>query len=94
MSFYTLGAHARQAHASPSISLEKGAYRMRAPRKRNVPAPLNLDPTVTSQSSSSTTSTSHGIERYLFILVFLLVLAVFSCFGVAYYLFTTSPRVA
>lgn len=77
---------------SPSVYLEKGAYRMRAPRRRHPPAPLNLHAHTLSQtSSSSITNASPNIlhERWLLLLVFVLAIAVMTCFGVAYYLFAT-----
>lgn len=67
---------------SPSVTLEKGAYRMRAPRTRIPPTPRR----------GSTAQNSHHFttrEKYTAILVFLLVAATVTCFGTAYYLFKT-----
>ena len=66
--------------SSPSISLERGAYRMRAPTIRPVPLNLN-EKTVPTRSSR--------MNRNLAFLLILLALACISSFGTAYYLFTT-----
>ncbi|KAK7676469.1 hypothetical protein QCA50_020543 [Cerrena zonata] len=94
--YFTLPNPPARVADSPSIYLEKGAYRMRAPRRRRTPTPLNLHtPSLSTSSSSSITNkgTNALHERWLLLLVFVLVMAVMTCFGVAYYLFATSPRV-
>ncbi|EKM49874.1 uncharacterized protein PHACADRAFT_265620 [Phanerochaete carnosa HHB-10118-sp] len=98
----------RESQASPSVSLEKGAYRMRAPLRRSVlAASLTVDtalantkpPRPHSRSRCSAQAASRdGLpqvlreERQLATLVVLLVCASVACFGGAYYLFTTGPR--
>ena len=67
---------------SPSVTLEKGAYRMRAPRAR----------ISTPSCRGSTARISHHYttrEKRTAVLIFLLVAATISCFGTAYYLFKT-----
>ncbi|KAF8813710.1 hypothetical protein BYT27DRAFT_7130677, partial [Phlegmacium glaucopus] len=73
----------QHANASPSVSLERGAYRMRAPTIR--PVPLNLNgKTVRARSSPE-----HRMNRNLAFFLILLTLACISSFGTAYYLFAT-----
>jgi GDP-fucose protein O-fucosyltransferase len=72
----------RYDHASPSVTLEKGAYRMRAPRSR-VPASRRRGSVARNPELFSTR------EKYYAVLVFMLVSATATCFGTAYYLFTT-----
>ncbi|GJE95431.1 hypothetical protein PsYK624_116150 [Phanerochaete sordida] len=101
---------ARQSQAeSPSVSLEKGAYRMRAPARRSgLASALTVDTILanakTSHKRKRTRRGSHGAsrdglhlivreERRLAVLVVLLVCAAVTCFAGAYYLFTTSPRI-
>ena len=69
-------------HASPSMALEKGAYRMRAPRSR-VPASHRRGSLARKPEIFSTR------EKYYAVLVVILVSATATCFGTAYYLFTT-----
>ncbi|KIP07906.1 hypothetical protein PHLGIDRAFT_29819 [Phlebiopsis gigantea 11061_1 CR5-6] len=108
MPFYSVTAHARQTEASPSVTLERGAYRMRAPPARTS---LSLGTSKLSPTSSSASQTSprrmrrssqtlsrdtfpvvlHQ-EKQIAMLLVVLICAAMSCFGVAYYLFTTSPR--
>lgn len=98
----------RQAQASPSVSLEKGAYRMRAPARRSgLGGGLSIDTTLANNGPrihARPRRTSSGMsrdglplilheERRLAMLVVLLVCCVVSCFGGAYYLFSTSPRI-
>lgn len=104
MPFYNISAQARQSQASPSVSLEKGAYRMRAPTKRSALS------TATSSSIDSGSKTngmtprrrrgSHGLsrdglplivkhERQMAMLVIGLVCAAVTSFAVAWYLVTT-----
>ena len=71
------------ANASPSVSLERGNYRMRAPVIRPVPFNLN-GKTVRVRSSPE-----HKMSRTLLLFLILLALACASSFGTAYYLFTT-----
>lgn len=80
MSFYTVTATARLAQASPSVSLEKGAYRLRAP-------PIQTTRTRRDASTSHVGSVTHS--KRMAVLVVFLVLATMASFGSAYYLFTT-----
>ncbi|KAF9225132.1 hypothetical protein BS17DRAFT_778193 [Gyrodon lividus] len=70
------------AFQSPSVSDEKGAYRMRAPRSTRPGSNLRHH-TNTRQPEPL----SHN--RQLVVLVAVLTFAMFVCFGTAYYLFTT-----
>lgn len=105
MPFYSVTAHARQTEASPSVTLERGAYRMRAPPARTSLSlgTSKLSPTSSSGSqmsprrmrrSSQTLSRDtfpvvlHQ-EKQIAVLLVVLICAAMSCFGVAYYLFTT-----
>ncbi|KAJ7287763.1 hypothetical protein C8J57DRAFT_1167972 [Mycena rebaudengoi] len=80
MSRYT--ASSGKASASPSVALEKGRYRIRAPSDlRPIDAPY-LKPQPRVQNVGS-------ISSYMAALITLLALACLSSFGFAYYLFTT-----
>ncbi|KAG1841215.1 hypothetical protein DFJ58DRAFT_808691 [Suillus subalutaceus] len=69
---------------SPSVTLEKGAYRMRAPRSSRPGSSL-------SQSLlSAKQPPSHSPNRKLAILIAVLAFASVACFFFAYHLFTTS----
>ena len=70
-------------HSSPSVTLEKGAYRMRAPRAR-MPAG-----TPRRGSLARTVEIFSTREKQYAMLIVVLVSATLSCFGTAYYLFTT-----
>ena len=96
---------ARQSQASPSVSLEKGAYRIRAPARRSgLASALTLDTGLanakTGHQLKCTRRGSHGTsrdglhlivreERRLAMLIIVLVCAAVTCFAGAYYLFTT-----
>ncbi|KAG2140027.1 hypothetical protein BD769DRAFT_1773142 [Suillus cothurnatus] len=68
---------------SPSVTLEKGAYRMRAPRSTRPGSSL-------SQSlMSAKQPPSHSRNRTLAILIAVLAFASVTCFFFAYHLFTT-----
>ncbi|KAF8160898.1 hypothetical protein B0H34DRAFT_698581 [Crassisporium funariophilum] len=82
---FTQASHHASAQ-SPSISLERGNYRMRAPIIR--PPALNLN-VANGKVERGRTSSSHRLNRNLAFLLVLLALACISCFGSAYYLFTT-----
>ena len=84
MPLYDVSAHARQSQASPSVSIEKGTYRMRAPTKR---APSRFGHGV--QPSRDGIPPAMRYEKQMAILVMLLVCATVACFATAYYLFTT-----
>ena len=85
----------RIAQASPSISLEKGSYRMRAPPTRTL-APSRLR-TSKSQAradgarepKSQSAFIPASYEKRMALLVVLLACATMASFGVAYYLWTT-----
>lgn len=105
MPFFDVTAHARQSQASPSVTLERGAYRMRAPPKRSdLALGLSTSPLMSSASpetsprrirrrSQMLSRDSFPVvlqqEKQLAMLLVVLVCCVVSCFGVAYYLFTT-----
>ncbi|KIJ58087.1 hypothetical protein HYDPIDRAFT_103297, partial [Hydnomerulius pinastri MD-312] len=67
---------------SPSVSDEKGAYRMRAPRSTRPGSNLR-------QHTNARQPELLSQNRRLAVLVALLTFAMFVCFGTAYYLFTT-----
>ena len=86
----------RIAQASPSISLEKGSYRMRAPPTRAPARPSRLR-TSKSQAradgarepKSQSAFIPASYEKRMALLVVLLACATMASFGVAYYLWTT-----
>ncbi|KAK7045716.1 hypothetical protein VNI00_007549 [Paramarasmius palmivorus] len=82
---HKITGRAREASASPSVSLEKGRYRMRAPSNR--PATINETAHTRARSTSRPTSTRNSF--YLVTLLLLLVAGCLVSFGFAYYLFTT-----
>ncbi|PCH40592.1 hypothetical protein WOLCODRAFT_143158 [Wolfiporia cocos MD-104 SS10] len=79
MPLYNVSVSARLAPTSPSVSAEKGAYHMRIPPS----SPSKLRRFARRESSLS------AQEKQLAILVVFLISATMSCFGAAYYLFTT-----
>ncbi|KAJ3550192.1 hypothetical protein NM688_g5100 [Phlebia brevispora] len=84
MSFYDVTPHARQSQASPSVSLEKGAYRLRAPPKRpRQHMRHDIRP------SKDGIKAALRYEKQMAVLVISLVCATVTCFAAAYYLFTT-----
>ena len=90
MPIYSISAQARQAHASPSISMEKGTYRIRPPRSRT-PSILRHASRVSPSATNSINAPdpSSIFERYLFAIVLLLMLGIVFCFAAAYHLFKT-----
>lgn len=66
--------------SSPSVSLERGSYRMRAPPPR--PPPFVLP-------GRAPPVTRHRVNRNLALLLLVLAFACIACFVSAYYLFTT-----
>ncbi|GJE93575.1 hypothetical protein PsYK624_097340 [Phanerochaete sordida] len=100
---------ARQSQASPSVSLEKGAYRMRPPARRSgLASALTIDTVLanakTRRPRDRTRRGSHGTSRdglhhivreesRLAMLIIALVCAAVTSFAGAYYLVTTSPRI-
>ena len=68
---------------SPSVTLEKGAYRMRAPHSTRPGSSLSKSATRAKQSSL------HSQNRKLVVLISVLAFASIMCFCIAYYLFTT-----
>ena len=105
MSFFDVTPHARQSQASPSVSLERGAYRMRAPPppRRSGLSLLSSSPPRSRAGLPASPRRRRGSaalsrdgfpvalqrERRLAMLLVVLVCGAVSCFGVAYYLFTT-----
>ncbi|KAJ3772965.1 hypothetical protein FB446DRAFT_734721 [Lentinula raphanica] len=77
---FRLTARAREASASPSVSLEKGRHRMRAPHTAMLQTPLYA-----SRSVQQTSPDRNNL--YLAVLLSLLAFACFACFGTAYYLY-------
>ncbi|KAI5982658.1 hypothetical protein PISMIDRAFT_678087 [Pisolithus microcarpus 441] len=77
----------RYAFQSPSVSTEKGTYRLRAPRSSRPGS--NLRSQTNAYQSSPMTQ-----DRKLPLVVILLVVASFTCFATAYYLYQTSHRIA
>ncbi|KAF9476370.1 hypothetical protein BDN70DRAFT_863382 [Pholiota conissans] len=69
--------------ASPGVSLERGNYRMRAPNIRPLPAPFK------GHAIPVRRSTQRRRNRRLAFLIMLLAASCLSCFGYAYYLFST-----
>lgn len=67
--------------ASPTVSLERGDYRMRAPPRR--PPPLLFKEQVRPPPRGQ----HHDVSRRITLLLLFLVVAALSCFGAAYYLF-------
>ncbi|KAI0698096.1 hypothetical protein BC835DRAFT_688622 [Cytidiella melzeri] len=79
-----LSEHARQSQASPSVGLEKGAYRLRT---RHTAKPTPLRPRADSRATRETPTLRY--EKQMAVLVVFLICATVTCFGTAYYLFTT-----
>ncbi|KAI1783326.1 hypothetical protein LXA43DRAFT_1047251 [Ganoderma leucocontextum] len=83
----------RLAQASPSISLEKGSYRMRAPPTRTLPSRLQ---TTKSQARANGGPVSEFVpasyQKRVVLLIVLLACATMASFGAAYYLWTTSAK--
>ncbi|EPS94669.1 hypothetical protein FOMPIDRAFT_1079469, partial [Fomitopsis schrenkii] len=71
---------------SPSVSLEKGAYRLRAPRMRTL-SKSRIQPLHLSLRGPDTPRAAY--QKQMAVLVIFLISATVSCFGAAYYLFTT-----
>ncbi|KAJ8473847.1 hypothetical protein ONZ51_g7613 [Trametes cubensis] len=96
----------RIAQASPSLSLEKGSYRLRAPPARLSPSPSSSRPSssrLTSTHSPSPDGTAReptpqarfvpaSYEKRMALLVALLGCAMLLSFGTAYWLWTTGHR--
>ena len=100
MPLFKLTAQAKLAQASPSVSLEKGAYRLRAPPKRSglasglAPRSDAAAAKLRMRRGSQGTSCDgvplvYNHDKQMAMLVILLVCATVTCFGGAYYLFTT-----
>jgi hypothetical protein len=71
---------------SPSVTLEKGAYRMRAPRSTRA-RPVSF--TFSQGATSAKQPSLHSPNRKLVVLVCVLAFASVMCFFIAYYLFMT-----
>lgn len=69
--------------ASPGVSLERGKYRMRAPNTRTLPSLLKGHAVPVHRSSK------RRVNHHLVFLVMLLAASCLTCFGYAYYLFST-----
>ncbi|OSC98158.1 hypothetical protein PYCCODRAFT_1471227 [Trametes coccinea BRFM310] len=94
----------RLAQASPSISLEKGSYRLRAPPSRLTPPSTaasspHQGPTPSgarrdgSRPASTTVLVPASYEKRMALLVAVLACAMLASFGTAYWLWSTSLRV-
>ncbi|KIK09320.1 hypothetical protein K443DRAFT_127761 [Laccaria amethystina LaAM-08-1] len=77
----------QQANASPSIALERGAYRMRAPITRT----RSSEETTTRPPPPTSIRQDHANINIVLLLGSLAFACIF-CFGTAYYLFSTSHR--
>ncbi|KAI0723633.1 hypothetical protein C8Q72DRAFT_895875 [Fomitopsis betulina] len=82
---------ARLAQSSPSVSLEKGAYRLRAPRMRTL-SKSRIQPLHLPLPGPDTPRAAY--QKQLAVLIIFLISATVSCFGAAYYLFTTRWDIA
>ncbi|KAF9020458.1 hypothetical protein BDZ89DRAFT_1020143 [Hymenopellis radicata] len=78
----------RSGESSPSVTLEKGAYRMRAPSNRPVAGPLDFSGKNAPTARPSSRHPS-AISCGWIILISLLLLGCLVSFGMAYYLFST-----
>jgi hypothetical protein len=67
---------------SPTVSLERGDYRMRAPPRRPPPVLLFQE-----QARPAPRSQRQDVTRNITLLLLFLAIATLSCFGAAYYLF-------
>ncbi|KAF9564770.1 hypothetical protein CPC08DRAFT_787345 [Agrocybe pediades] len=86
MSFFSVSNAAHHGNASPSISLERGTHRMRAPITR--PPPLLLE-TLEEKKKPQRKPIEYRANRNLALLVALLIIGCVTCFGTAWYLYTT-----
>ncbi|KAI0783271.1 hypothetical protein C8Q75DRAFT_472843 [Abortiporus biennis] len=93
MPIYAVTDKARQAYASPSISMEKGTYRMRAPSKRTTSSTNSAANSNPRHVRNLSAPTSTRVEKQMAFLVVLLICGTVVSFGIAYYLFSTSPRI-
>jgi len=84
MDSFTATKASHHANASPSVSLERGRYRMKAPAKA-LPVPLVFQAT----DPHVRWSPLYRVNRNFALLLFLLAFACLTCFGSAYYLFIT-----
>ncbi|KAK1225281.1 hypothetical protein PQX77_011800 [Marasmius sp. AFHP31] len=83
---HRLSSRSREASASPSVSLETGKYRMRAPANRSAIPPPKM---VHHNKRRQIRTTSSQNNTYVTILLLLLASGCAVSFGLAYYLFTT-----
>ncbi|KAF9467340.1 hypothetical protein BDZ94DRAFT_1295097 [Collybia nuda] len=78
------------ANASPSVALERGAFRMKAPLQRLPMKDLMGNPLTKAPRRPKDDLVTNP---HLAVLLVLLTFSCLSCFGTAYYLFVTSqPR--
>lgn len=85
MSFYS--DRARQTQSSPSVSLEKGAYRLRAPAQRGVYQVSPLRPRRNSRAGKDLPAIRY--KKQMAMLIVFLICATVTSFGTAYYLLST-----
>ena len=83
----------KHAQASPSLSLEKGSYRLRAPptrpRSKSRILPSASDPSVATSAARGDPFVPASYEKRMALLVALLACAMLASFGTAYYLWST-----
>ncbi|KZT12308.1 uncharacterized protein LAESUDRAFT_175031 [Laetiporus sulphureus 93-53] len=79
----------RLAQASPTVSVEKGAYRMRAPYTHTHTHTRSASTLHLPRKVRFATPPRSAYRKQMALLVVFLVSAAVSCFGVAYYLFST-----
>jgi len=82
----------RPSQPSPSVAIEKGAYRLRHAPKSRIAALRTPSKLRTSSMVSETASVSIRYERRMALLVVLLALASTVSFGIAYMLLITGKR--
>ncbi|KAJ2916285.1 hypothetical protein MD484_g4096, partial [Candolleomyces efflorescens] len=75
--------------ASPSVSLERGGYRMRAPRLPVSPLDYGNSSDGQRMSAKPRTPTANKLNQSLVVLLATLTVASITCFTLAYYLFTS-----
>ncbi|PFH52059.1 hypothetical protein AMATHDRAFT_74548 [Amanita thiersii Skay4041] len=85
---FRVTAAAYHANASPSVSLERGAYRLRAPQTRSHLEPEPTHPPPRNRRPPQGTYLMR-ISLSVLVLIVLLTFACLSCFALAYHLYST-----
>ena len=83
MTPFRVTSSSKRANSSPTVYLERGDYRMRAPIRRPPPEFFR------DQVRPAPRRDGHDLTKGVTLLLLLLALAAFTCFGIAYYLFAT-----